>query len=495
METKIYFYLHNQVSKKTGKQKIYCKIKAGTYHPILIPLKQTRTSKTLACKEIDFISKNNNYLCTEIENASLINFTIIQYQERILKGITELNKINYPIDKELILNYVFEDVKVNTDQTNEPVYDIDDLPDTITGNINPDDIKKGLYNPDEVDPEHIKEDLDIFFDDSGKAQRKQDIRLGISEFLSDYFDRYIGENPDDSAKKSIINRFLKYSGDVTLKDFNQDLQSKFIEHLKTTGYTRKDEKREYSAKTIFTNSITITAFAYWLDAQEDINYKNVDVKQISIHSKYKKGKIVNYKIDNHSKTEMCLEFSEVKEIINYDASNELENIQKAKDMFHLQLLLGGARFKTLAKLKKENIREFNGVKTLVTDASKKRDNGIILLPEAIEIAKKWDYSFLKNLDTYNKNLRRLATKLNWNRTLFLVENRVNARSATTVKKVLCENFSSHYARHSCVSLLASKGFSVERIIDITRNSYKTVKFYLNFYSADRIELQKVFTKL
>ena len=74
-----------------------------------MPLKQTRDSKTHSCLPIDFISKNNNYLCTSIDKASLINLTIIQYQERILKGISELSKLSYPITKESILPYVFDE--------------------------------------------------------------------------------------------------------------------------------------------------------------------------------------------------------------------------------------------------------------------------------------------------------------------------------------------------------------------------------------------------
>ena len=76
----------------------------------------------------------------------------------------------------------------------------------------------------------------------------------------------------------------------------------------------------------------------------------------------------------------------------------------AKDMFHLQLLMGESRFKTLAKLKKKNIREFQGTKLLITNNSDKRDNEIILLPEAIEIAEKYNYKFSVIIGTYTDYL-------------------------------------------------------------------------------------------
>ena len=57
METKIYFYTHNRVNKKDGKSRIYCKLTTEKYKPILLPLKQTPTSKTLSCKAEDLIAK------------------------------------------------------------------------------------------------------------------------------------------------------------------------------------------------------------------------------------------------------------------------------------------------------------------------------------------------------------------------------------------------------------------------------------------------------
>jgi len=197
-------------------------------------------------------------------------------------------------------------------------------------------------------------------------------------------------------------------------------------------------------------------------------------------------------VNKLSKLEKCLEQNELNEFLDIDLGDE--KLIKAKDMFHLQLLLGGARFKTLAKLKKGNIKSFQGYKVLITDNSNKKDNELILLDEALNIAEKYNYNCTLNLKTYNSYLQKIATILNWDRILFLSENIVDAKKSGTIKKVLKDDFSSHYARHTAVSLLASKGYSIDRIKDITKHSYETIKFYLKFYDSDRIELQSEFIK-
>ena len=89
---------------------------------------------------------------------------------------------------------------------------------------------------------------------------------------------------------------------------------------------------------------------------------------------------------------------------------------------------------------------------------------------------------------YNAALKELAIKLEFNRDIVLLESKVNKDTQGVHKEKLFNLFTSKVARKAAVTILFSKGYTLEQIAKMTKHSLSAIQYYVAVLTDERSEM-------
>ena len=305
-------------------------------------------------------------------------------------------------------------------------------------------------------------------------------------------------NFENCRKETIIPNFTKWCKSIGMKDylienFNKNAFDSFTRFMidQPKIRSKSDTKQYYSAKTIDNMVKEVRIF---LKALKAIDYK---IDSTAFDFKVIKGNRNNAHIQflNDEKANVwSITVNELAQIRNSVQETKLpERLRKAATLFTIQTLLGGLRISELNKIKQDSFILANGMYYCYTTTKKtKKMLDSPVHPELVPILQGIDFDLSKlkfktDID-YNAALKELAIKLEFNRDIVLLESKVNKDTQGVHKEKLFNLFTSKVARKAAVTILFSKGYTLEQIAKMTKHSLSAIQYYVAVLTDERSEM-------
>lgn len=181
------------------------------------------------------------------------------------------------------------------------------------------------------------------------------------------------------------------------------------------------------------------------------------------------------RIKEEDQTIITLEKHELIKYFNYDFGDK-ENLAKGRDIFCFATFCG-LRYNDLLDLNKSSVKR--GSLDLITNKTGD-DLNIKLIPEALEILKKYNYVLPLDIagQTLNKNIKAGVKKAGINRKVNVIYQYLSKKSK--IQKYIYQMISIHDARKTFVTLCIDTGLSIPEVMKMsTHDSYSSFTRYMN----------------
>jgi hypothetical protein len=397
-----------------------------------------------------------------------------------------LSKVEYDV-KDAVQELIDKNIKMNQDDIIQLTY-INE----INALENERKIKSGEVIVDEEGGAFANHEEFVEFiqrsEDPQFNALKQSMGIYKKEFILDFWDDFIKEYAPDSynTPRYALEHYIKSTGDNCKgTEFCSEWLQRFFETIIKDGYSfRKDgtNKQPYTVTTIIKYHKHLRAFGDYLFSELKL-INNQDYKRFLLkRKKSKKQSLIKYKPKSFINTH-ALYKKEFDWFYAFTFSDK--QLELARDMFVLQVWLGGMRQVDFYQLSEQNFhKDSNGVKVWFTQ--QKTDDEVLntVNQNYLEsILEKYTNIFKEfpKVHVYNKLLKKAAEKAGLNRPLMFTFEYVNANVATTEWIEIYKKISNNWARNCAVSILSELGYPDDRIAKFTGhkdlemiNHYKSV---------------------
>lgn len=308
---------------------------------------------------------------------------------------------------------------------------------------------------------------------SNAERGKKDFVTLLSEFKIDK-QGFLKE----SALKTyttLINHITDYNTSTQFADIDEDWSIKFAKYLSQKS-KHVENATDLQNTTINKILTTLKVFCRW--AHKNKHTSSTDWLNI------KKLKEIDQRI-------ISLTMDELIQYWNFDFGNN-KNLERAKDVFCFASFLG-LRFNDLLQVNEDTIK---AGKLHINTQKNDKELQIKLIPEAIEILKKYDYVLpLISNQKLNKNIKESVKKAGITRKAMTIVQHLNV--ITKKQNYVYDLISIHDARKTFVTLSLEGGLSISEVMQMsTHNDYRSFSRYANIEQSKVDEkLPKVFAHL
>jgi integrase len=328
-------------------------------------------------------------------------------------------------------------------------------------------------------------------DDPQFDELKKSMGLYKKEYILDFWDDFIKDFAPDSyntPRHAIQEYIVKTGNNCKVTEFSSDWLQKFFIHLIEEGYSfRKDgkDRKPYTIPTVAKYAKVLKSFGDYLFLELKL-INNQDYKRFSLTKKKAKQSLIKYKpksfINTHALYKKEFDWF-------YAFKFEDKKLELVRDMFVLQVWLGGMREKDFYRLSQTNFHKdstgiriwFNQHKTDDTVLNSINQN--YLEP----IFGKYDNIFKEFVEVhqYNKLLKSAAKQAGLNRKLLFFGEYVNVHEAQEDWIEMFKRISNSWARNCAVSILAELNYPDDRIAKFTgHRDLRMIRYYKSVHKKD-----------
>lgn len=319
-------------------------------------------------------------------------------------------------------------------------------------------------------------------------------KMGIYEkkYILDYWDDFIKDYAPDSynsPRYSIEDYIKKTEDNCKANEFSSKWLERFFKYIIENGYSfRKDgtNREHYSLSTINKYSRHLKSFGTYLFAELKL-LDNQDYNRFKLSGKAKKQSIIKYTSDPFKNTHALYK----KEFDWFYAFKFDDNqLEVVRDMFVLQVWLGGLRLTDFYNLSINSFHKDSKGKFKVWFEQKKTDDdvqNVVNQNYLIPILDKYPNGFVEfpSSHEYNKKLKIAAEKAGLTRLLKFRKEVAKDPSATIEWYPIYQKISNKWARNCAVSILAERGYPDERIAKFTgHKDLEMIRHYKEIHGKD-----------
>jgi hypothetical protein len=294
------------------------------------------------------------------------------------------------------------------------------------------------------------------------------------QYLMDYWDDYIDDSRVKSHKliKSSILRYIeKDDANIYAGGFNDEwLKQYFIYTIKTGYEGRVDGEvvtKHYEISTIEKYLKILRSFGDYLFDEGVLD--NQTYKRFKLRSKKKGQSILKYNADPFKNTHALLK-KDFDHLFGFKFVDE--TLDRVRDIFILQVWLGGLRKKDFYSLSDSNFSKDSDGNMRVWFSQKKTSEDVMnpVNRSYLEpIFKKYNYSLPKfpTESKYNKKIKAVFKAAGLCEKLPFKYEYAKDDAPTIIMKPMCEEVSNRWARNCAVSILCELGHPDNHIKEFT----------------------------
>lgn len=345
----------------------------------------------------------------------------------------------------------------------------------------------GAFASEDEFIEFVEQSSDPKFDELKKS-------LGFyeKEYLLDYWDDFMKDWAPNSynSPKYIITEYIKTTGNnCKAREFSSEWLQGFFEHIIENGYSfRKDgrNRKPYTITTITKYHKHLKSFGdYLFDDLKILN--NQDYRRFSLKGKKKKKSLLKYDAEPYINTHALYkrEFDWF-----YWFNFDDKNLGTARDMFVLQVWLGGLRQSDFFNISEINFHKDSEGRYKVWFEQKKTDDDVLNVVNQnylIPILNRYPNGFkdFPEVHQYNKLLKKAAEKAGLCRMLKFRYEFARDKEATIEWHPIHKKLCNKWARNCAVSILAELGYPDDRISRFTgHRDLEMIKHYKTIHQKE-----------
>ena len=334
-----------------------------------------------------------------------------------------------------------------------------------------------------------------FIDESNDPQYnelKKSLGLYRKVYILDYWDEFLMKYAPDSynAPKYAIEDYIKKTDDnCKAYEFSSQWLQRFFAYVIKNGYSFKNDgtnRQPYTISTISKYKRHLFSFGDYLFTELKI-LNNQDYKRFKLIGTSKKQSLIKYKASPYINTQ-ALYKKEFDLFFAYDFEDK--DLGLARDMFVLQVWLGGLRKSDFFKLTQNNIqKDANGKFKIFFEQQKTADEVINPVNQNYvqPILEKYPagLKLIPTVKLYHKLLRMAAKQAGLNRQLMFRDEVAKDDRATITWHPIYEKICNKWARNCTVSILAEEGYPDDRISKFTgHRDIEMIKHYKQIHGKD-----------
>jgi hypothetical protein len=294
------------------------------------------------------------------------------------------------------------------------------------------------------------------------------------QYLMDYWDDYIddcGVKSHKLIKSSLLRYIEKDDANIYATDFNDEWLKEYFVYTIKTGYEgKKDDKivtKHYEISTIEKYLKILRSYGDYLFDEGVLNNQNY--KRFKLRNKKKGQSILKYKADPFKNAHALLK-KEFDQLFGFRFADE--TLDSVRDVFILQVWLGGLRKKDFYSLSDSNFSIDSGGNIHVWFSQKKTMEDVMnpINRTYLEpIFKKYNNSLPKfpTQSKYNKKLKKVFEAAGLCRELPFKYEYAKDDAPTVIWKPMCKEVSNSWARNCAVSILCEEGHPDNHIKEFT----------------------------
>lgn len=405
-----------------------------------------------------------------------LNNLLSNVEANVKDAVNELLEKNIEITRKNIiqLTYIREDNFFENERK------------TYSGEIIVDDDGGAFASPDEFS-EYIAESEDPKFD-----TLKKTMGLYEKKYILDYWDDFIKEYAPNSYKstRSSIETFIKETGDnCKIKDFSSDWLQRFFSYTIDNGYSLKKDgtdKKPYTITTVTKFNKHLISFGDYLFGEVEL-IDNQEYRRFKLYAKSKKKSLLKYSSNTYNNTHAL---SKIEFDWFYDFNYIDKQLAIVRDMFVLQVWLGGLRVGDFYNLSKRNfVKDLHGKSTVWFEQNKTNDEVFNLFNQnylnRIFEHNPNIFQEFPRVDIYNRKLREAAKIAGLDRMLRFRYEYANQSRATYAYYPIHEKISNEWARNCAVSILAGEKYSDDHIAKFTgHRDLSVIRYYKDIHEKE-----------
>jgi hypothetical protein len=328
-------------------------------------------------------------------------------------------------------------------------------------------------------------------DDPRYEKLKKSMGYYKRDYILDYWDDFIKNYAPESynSPRKAIKDYIDSTGDnCKAKEFSAEWQERFFKWIVNNGWSFREDgtnRKNYTITTVSKYQKHLRRFGKYLF--EDIKLlETEDYKRFVLRKDGKKQSIIKYKSEVFINTQALYK----KEFDWFYAFKfEDKQLELVRDMFVMQVWLGGLRQRDFYKLSKQNFhKDSTGIK--VWFKQKKTGDDVmntVNLNYLNPILEKYPNIFKEfpKVAIYNKKLKEAATLAGLNRTLKFSTEDVTKKEAVEEWIEIHKTISNNWARNCAVSILCELGYPDYRIAKFTgHKDLEMINHYKNIHKKD-----------
>lgn len=311
-------------------------------------------------------------------------------------------------------------------------------------------------------------------DDPKFISLKRKAGLLKRQYLMDYWDDFIEDSSVKSlgtVKSSMLRYIETEDANIYASDFNDVWLKQYFVFTINTGFERKEGDeivtKHYEISTIEKYLKILRSFGDYLFEEGTLN--NQDYKRFKLRGKKRGQSILKYKADPF-KNAHALQKKEFDQLFGCKFNDQ--NLERVRDIFILQVWLGGLRKKDFYSLSDSNFSKDSDGNIRVWFSQKKTME---------DVMNPINRSYLEPIfRKYNNSLPKFPTESKYNKKLKVVFKAAGlckklpfkyeyAKNDTpkVVWKPMCDEVSNRWARNCAVSILCEEGHPDNHIKEFT----------------------------
>lgn len=329
-------------------------------------------------------------------------------------------------------------------------------------------------------------------DDPKFDSLKKSMGLYKKEYILDYWDDFIRNFAPDSynAPQHAIEEYIRDTEDnCKAVEFSSAWLQRFFKYIIENGYSlRSDgkERKRYTITTVAKYQKHLTSFGDYLFTELEL-LNNQDYRRFNLKKKAKKQSLVKYDpepyINTHALYKKEFDFF-------YWFKFEDKQLEMVRDMFVLQVWLGGLRQSDFFSISEINFHKDSMGAYRVWFTQKKTDDDVLNVVNQnylIPILEKYASGFtgFPKVHIYNKLLKDATKVAGLKRELKFRLEYAKDKEATIVWQPIYEKICNKWARNCAVSILAELGYPDDRISKFTgHRDLEMIKHYKQIHQKE-----------
>lgn len=404
-----------------------------------------------------------------------LNNLLSNVEHNVIDALNELIRNNITINSENVfkLTYINE---LTAEENNRRI---------LSGEVIVDE-QGGAF----ASPEEFVEFIDAS-NDPKHAEVKKSLGLFKKEYILDYWDDFIKEFAPDSysAPKYVIAEYIKNTGDnCKAKDFSSEWLNRFFKHIIDNGYSFRNDgtnRKDFTITTVAKYQRHLRSFGDFLFEENLINNQNY--RKFNLKGSRKKQSLIKYDAVPYINTQAFYK----REFDWFFAFPfEDDNLGFARDLFVLQVWLGGLRISDFFSLSANNLQKDTSGNYRILFKQEKTDDDVnhsVNKNYLIPILEKYPNGLppFPKVKDYHSFLRQAAKQAGLNRELKFRGEIAKDADATTKWYPIHEKICNKWARNCAVSILAEEGYPDDRISKFTgHRDIEMIKHYKQIHGKD-----------